>query len=95
MITDNEKWYYLTVKRLSALFRKITSKHDGDCYCLNCLYSFSAKNKLKAHENVRKKHDYCYTEMPKEESILKYNHEEKSMKLSLLFVLTWILYLKK
>ena len=30
MITDGEKWHYLAVKRLSALFRGITSKHDGD-----------------------------------------------------------------
>ena len=32
MITDDEKWHYLVVKRLSALFRRITSKHDGDFY---------------------------------------------------------------
>ena len=39
------------------------------------------KKKLKKHENVCKNHDYCYTEMPKEDNkILKYNHGEKSMK---------------
>ena len=32
MITDDEKWHYLVIKRLSALFRGITSKHDGDFY---------------------------------------------------------------
>ena len=30
MITDSEKWYYLAVKKLSALFKRITSKQDGD-----------------------------------------------------------------
>ena len=35
MITDGEKWHYVAVKELSALFRGITSKHDGDFYCLN------------------------------------------------------------
>ena len=34
--------------------------------------------------------------MPKEDkNILKYNHGEKSMKVPLLLMLTWILYLKK
>ena len=35
MITDGEKWHYLTVRRLSALLRRITSKHNGDFYCFN------------------------------------------------------------
>ena len=37
MITDDgEKWHYLNVKSLSALLRRITSKHNGDFYCLIC-----------------------------------------------------------
>ena len=32
---DGKKWHYLAVKSLSALFRGITSKHDGDFYSLN------------------------------------------------------------
>ena len=47
MITDGKKWRYLAVKRLSALLKGITSKHDGDFYCLNCFYSFTTKNALK------------------------------------------------
>ena len=38
MITDGEKWHYLAVKKLSTLLRGITSKSDGDFYCLNCLH---------------------------------------------------------
>ena len=79
MNTDGKKCHYLAAKKLSALFCKIPSKHDGDFYCLNCLYSFSTENKIKEHENVCKNHDYCYIEMSKEKSILKYNHGEKSM----------------
>ena len=30
MITDGEKWHYLTVKNLSGLLRGITSNHAGD-----------------------------------------------------------------
>ena len=81
MITDSKKWHYLAVKKLSALFCKIISKHVGDFCCLNCLRSFRTENKLKNHENVCKNHDYCYMEMSKEESILKNNHGEKSMKI--------------
>ena len=40
MITDGEKWHYLAVKKLSTLLRGITSKHNADFYCLNCLHSY-------------------------------------------------------
>ena len=83
MIIDSKKWHYLTVKKLSALFRGITSNHVGDFYCLNCFHSFRTKNKLEKHKNICENHDYCYIEMPKEvNKILKYNHGEKSMKIS-------------
>ena len=83
MITDGEKWHYLAVKSLSALFRGITSKHEGDFYCLNCFQSYTTGNKLKKHKKVCENHDYCYVEMPEEDNeILKYNHVEESMKVS-------------
>ena len=66
---------------MSALFRGITSKHDGDFYCLNCFQSYTTKNKLKKHKKVCENHDYCYVEMPEEyNKILKYNEGEKSIK---------------
>ena len=81
MITDGEKWHYLAVKKLSALIRGITSKHEGDFYCLNCLHSYRTKSRLEKHKNVCENHDYCYVEMPKEiNKILEYNYGEKSMK---------------
>ena len=54
MITNGKKWYYLAVKELPVLLRGVTSKHDGDFHCLNCLHSFRTENKLKKHENVCK-----------------------------------------
>ena len=36
-------------KKLSALW-----KHNGSFYCLNCLHSFRAKNKLQSHEKYEK-----------------------------------------
>ena len=44
MISNGEKWHYLTVKNLSRLLRGKTSNHEGDFYCLNyfCAYSTNA-----------------------------------------------------
>ena len=81
MITDGEKWHYLAVKNLSALFRRITSKHDGDFYFLNCFQSYTPENKLKKHKKVCENHDYYYVEMPEQyNTTLKYNEGEKSIK---------------
>ena len=59
MISDGEKWHYTalksestkdgfnrSIKSLSRLFRGITSNHDGDFYCLNCLHPFRTDNAL-------------------------------------------------
>ena len=43
MITDGKKFHYFAVKKLSALFKGIKSKHDGDFYCLNCFHSYTTK----------------------------------------------------
>ena len=81
MITDGKKWHYFAVKSLSALLRGITSKHDGDFYCLNCFHSYNTDKKLRKHEKVCNDHDYCYVELPNEDKkTLKYNHGEKLMK---------------
>ena len=82
MITDSEKWHYLTVKNLSGLLRGITSNHAGYFYCLNCFCTYSTKNKLKEHKKISENHNYCHVEMPtKDNNTIKYNHGEKSMKL--------------
>ena len=82
MITHDEKWHYLAVKKLSALLRETTSNHLEDFYCVNYLHSYRTENKLKKHYMVCINHDYCYVEITKEDNeILKYNHVEKSMKI--------------
>ena len=74
MITDGEKWHYLTVKSLSGLLRGITSNHAGDVYCLNCFCAYSTKNKFEAHKKICENHDYCHVEMPtKDNNTIKYN----------------------
>ena len=82
MITDGEKWHYLAVKSLSALFRGITGNNHGDFYCLNCFQSYTTENELKKHKKVCEDHDYCYVEMPEEyNKILKYNEGETSTRI--------------
>ena len=81
MITDkNNRWHYLAVKSLSALFRGITSSNNGDFYCLNCFHSYRTLNKLKKHERVCNNHDYCRIDMPEEHEKIKYLPGEKSLK---------------
>ena len=94
MITDGEKWHYIALKSeptddgfnrptksLPKLFRGITSNHDGDFYCLNCLHSFRTDNALKRHEMLCGNNDYCRVEMPTQfNKTLKYNYGEKSLK---------------
>ena len=47
MITNGQKWHYLAVKKLSALFRGITSNNNGGFYCINYLHSYRAENHYK------------------------------------------------
>ena len=82
MITDTEKWHYLTVKNLSGLLRRITSTHKEDFHCLNCFHSYRTRNKLEAHKKICENHNYCNVEMPtKDNNLIKYNQGEKSIKL--------------
>ena len=85
MITNGEKWDYVTVKNLPGLLRGITSTHKEDFYCLNCFHSYRTKNKLESHKKICENHNYCNVEMPtKDNNIIKYNQGEKSIKLPFL-----------
>ena len=88
------KWHYITLKSvgtadgfncpirsLSRLFRRITANNNGNFYCLGCLHSFWTDNALKIREILCDNNDYCYVGMPtKDYKTLKYNHDEKSLK---------------
>ena len=57
-------------------------KHKDDFYCLNCLHSFRAENKLKFHEKWCENKDFCGIVMPSEkDNILESNHYMKSDKM--------------
>ena len=82
LITDGTgNWHYLVIKSISGLLRGVTSKHYDDFYCLNCFQSYTTEKKLRKHEKVCKKHDFCNLKMPDEDNkILKYVSGEKSLK---------------
>ena len=54
MITNGEKWHYLTVKNLPGLPRRMTSTRKEDFYCLNCFHSYRTRNKLESHKKYVK-----------------------------------------
>ena len=82
MFTDGDcNWHYLAIKSISGLLRGITSNHNGDFHCLNCLHSYTTKEKLRKHERICNDHDFCYLKIPDESNkILKYIPGEKSLK---------------
>ena len=69
-------------KKLATLLRGITSKHHGDFYCLNCLYSFRTENKLQSHEKLCKNEDFRGIVMPSEkDNLSEFNQYMKSDKM--------------
>ena len=82
MITDGtSNWHYLAVKSISGLLRGITSNHNGDFHCLNCLHSYTTKEKLRKHERICINHDFYQLKMPDEnKKILKYVSGGKLLK---------------
>ena len=89
MIPNKEGWHCIAVKNLSSLLRGVTSKYNGDYYCLNCLHSFRTKNKLELHIKACENKYFCNFVMPSEDTkILEFNQYRKSGKSGLLFILT-------
>ena len=87
------RWHYLLVKELSELLliiiiknyyyyelflRGITSKNNGNFYCLNYLYSFRTKKKLESHKKVCENKDFCNEIMLSEDTkILAFSQYQK------------------
>ena len=81
MISNGENWHYLVVKSLPGLLKGLTSRHDKDFYCLNCLCAYTTRNKLEEHKKICENNKCCHVEMPNEKNtIIKYNQGEKSIK---------------
>ena len=91
MITDRtSNWHYLAIKNISGLLRGITSNHNGDFYCLNCLHSYRMKSILKKHEKIRKNHNFCNIKMPDaDNNILQSRPGRKSFKNAFVICADW------
>ena len=73
--------HYPAVNKLSVLLRGITSKHQADFYCLNCLHSFRTEYKLNLHKNVCENKGFCNVVMPAEDTkLLEFSQYQKSDK---------------
>ena len=68
------------------MLKGITSKHNGDSYCLNCFHSYGTKEALGKHMKICGDKDCCYIEIPKKGESLKYHPGVKSMKSSYIIV---------
>ena len=56
----------------------MTTQHDGDFCCLNCIYSFRTLDELKSREKVCKNKDFCGILIPSEkDNILEFNQDKK------------------
>ena len=87
MISNREGRNHLAVKKLSTSLRGITSKHDGDFYCLNCLHFFATENKREFHKKLGKNKYFCNIIMPFEDNkILEFNQYQNLIKHHLLFM---------
>ena len=87
MITDGtSNWHYLAIKNISGLLRGITSNHNGDFYCSNCLHSYRTISKFKKHEKICKNHDFCHLKMPDvDNNILQSKPGKKLLKSAFVF----------
>ena len=68
MITEaHGKWHYVAIKNISGLLGGIASTHNGDFCCSNCFHSYRTQNKLKEHEQLCEKHNFCNLKLTDEE----------------------------
>ena len=73
IIQSMKKLSYVSVKKLSSLLPRITSKHDGDFYCFTYLQTLRTKSKLIFLKRVCENKDFYDVVMPSEETkILKF-----------------------
>ena len=78
------RWRYVTVKNLSALLRRMTSKFCGNFYCLICFHSLRIKSKLELHKKVCQNKDFCNLIIPSEDNkTLEFNQYQETDKVSI------------
>ena len=72
MTPNGEGRHYIADKKLHALLRGITSKHNGNEYCVNCRHSFKTKKQLV--KLCERKEEFCNALMSSDDTkILEFN----------------------
>ena len=65
MIADEtSNWHCLAVKSISGLLWGITSNHNSDFHCLNCIHSYTTEEKLRKYERICNDNDFCHSIIP-------------------------------
>ena len=88
-VNDSKRWRMALPcsKKLSGLLRGILSKHGCDFYCLNCLHSFRANNKLRSYKKVCERKIFCNVALPSENTkILELINTKNMIKHHLVFM---------
>ena len=88
MIADEtSNWHCLAVKSISGLLRGITSNHNSDFHCLNCIHSYTTEEKLRKYERICNDNDFCHSIMPdKKKKKSKIHFWRKIIKSSLYYL---------
>ena len=55
-------------KSIPGLLHGITSKHNGDYYCLNCFRFYRTAKKLGEHEDLFNNNGFCLVKMPEDKN---------------------------
>ena len=70
-IPNKKGWHYIAA---SALLRRISSKHNGELYCLNCIHLVRTKDKPESHKKEWENKDFNNVVMPSEDTkVLEFN----------------------
>ena len=71
LMISNEKgtiWHYTAMKSIPAILRGITSKINGDFYCLNCFRFYRTAKIFSEHDDLCNNNDFCLVKMPEDKN---------------------------
>ena len=86
LISDGEKQHYCLIQSLSRLLSSQVTKQNGSMeFCQRCLNHFPNRKRLKIHEEYCQKNEAIKIEMPKEGSLISFNHHNRSIKVPFVF----------
>ena len=77
LIADGEHRHYMAIKSLSRLLTSSNSRHGHkQHFCMNCLQGFPTEISRDKHFKYCKDNETVRIEMPKEDSLVKFQDEQ-------------------